>query len=145
MGKENAMSHLPRPRRSGARLAVALVVIGSVVGPIGLVMSTAAAVAAPGDGSTTRTTKGTTGTTTRAKTGKAPSGGTCGGFQPFCEKVTGLKGPGTAIVGALCGIGLLIGAAMLGIGQQSGMRIMALSAAAGAGILIGNGVIDVFT
>jgi hypothetical protein len=138
------MSPKARLSRAAIRLAVALVVIGAVGGPVGYVTSPTAAVAAPGRGTTPTPT--TTPTKTTPSGGdNSGGGGSCGGFQSFCTKVNGLKGPGTAIVGALCGVGLIVGAAMLGIGQQSGMRIMALSAAAGAGILIGNGVVSVFT
>jgi hypothetical protein len=131
------MSYPTRLCRAAARLVIGLLVIAAVGAPIGCAVTPTAALAAPESVSTT---------TTPTQTDEAPTSDSgCGGFESFCSKVRGLKGPGTAIVGALCGVGLLVGGAMLGIGQQSGMRIMAFSAAAGAGILIGNGVVDVFT
>jgi hypothetical protein len=75
----------------------------------------------------------------------AEAGGGCGPFQTACNAAGEFRGPGTALVGGLSGLGLLVGGSLVGIGQQTGVRIMAVSAAAGGGIMIGNGVISVLT
>jgi hypothetical protein len=82
----------------------------------------------------------------QAAQGTDPNGSGCGdGFGGLECRVTQLKDPATILIGSLSAVGVLIGAGLLGIGQQGGVRIMALSAAAGGGIFVCQGVITVLT
>jgi hypothetical protein len=69
------------------------------------------------------------------------SGSGTGGLSDFRQKVDDVKGPATAAFGATSGLGLLAGGTMTGLGMQSGIRMMTLSALAGGGVVLGNGLV----
>lgn len=63
------------------------------------------------------------------------------GLGEFIAKLESVKDPATLALGSLSGVGLVLGGGLLALGQQSGARIMALSACAFGGVLLGDGLI----
>ncbi len=62
-------------------------------------------------------------------------------FGKFIGAIEKVQGPATLTLASLSTLGLLLGACLLALGQQTGVRIMALAACAGGGVLLGNGLI----
>jgi hypothetical protein len=70
-----------------------------------------------------------------------PGGPAPEAIQDFTKKVDAVKTPAEFALGSISALGMLAGGGLVAIGMQQGMRMMALSAAAGLGVLLGNGLI----
>jgi hypothetical protein len=65
--------------------------------------------------------------------------------REFNAAIARLQEALTPVVTGLAGIGVLLGAGLLAIGQQGGLRIAGISATAGGVLLLGQGLIQVFS
>lgn len=71
--------------------------------------------------------------------------GLTGGFQCFTEDVKSIQTSGSIVIAALAFLGILGGGAILALGQPIGMKIMMFAGFSGGLVLIGNGVVTIFT
>lgn len=64
-----------------------------------------------------------------------------GGLDGLMSAIDAIRGPATAAFAGVSALGLLAGGAMAGMGMPQGIRAMTMSGLAGAGVLLGNGII----
>jgi hypothetical protein len=67
-------------------------------------------------------------------------GGSAGDLGKVRKVVADIKGPANVTFGSLVPLGILAGGALLAFGNRKGVQLLATSAAAGAVVLLGNGV-----
>jgi hypothetical protein len=67
-------------------------------------------------------------------------GGSAGDLKKVTDVVGNIKGPANVTFGSLVPLGILAGGALLAFGNRKGVQLIATSAAAGAVVLLANGV-----
>jgi hypothetical protein len=74
-----------------------------------------------------------------------PNGAGRPDLREFLAAIGSLQAGLLPVLGGLSGVGVLIGAGLLALGQQAGVRLAAVSASSGGVVMLGYGLIAIFT